>query len=245
MRRITVLSLSLALAAISGSSLTAFAQSAVQPPYLPQPAPIAAGVPYPVGQPASFQAQPQLGLQVAPPPPGMMAAPVMMAPSGMMGPQFMQGAAPPAAAMPIVPPGGVIAPIATQALPIAGSMPQYFQPLPTVALTNTYTAGSPYVTQQTQIYTPSYYYYYQGAPAPQQQPQMAAPMMMGVMPMMGFDMGGGMGGGFGGMSASQFGPMSNARGEMGHVRYPYYSYRRPWYFPGQPSFNTTIDGPVW
>ena len=27
-----------------------------------------------------------------------------------------------------------------------------------------------------------------------------------------------------------------------HVRYPYYSYRRPWYTPGQQSFNVTI---VW
>ncbi|MFT5094915.1 MAG: hypothetical protein ACI93T_003759, partial [Porticoccaceae bacterium] len=41
------------------------------------------------------------------------------------------------------------------------------------------------------------------------------------------------------------GPMYNARGEMGHVRYPYYSYRRPWYYSGQPSFNVTIPGPVW
>ena len=230
--------LTLALAALSGSSLSAFAQSAIQPPYLPQPAPIAAGVGYPASFQLQPQPQPQPGMQAAPLPPGMMAAP------GMTGTQFMQGVAPPAAAIPIVPPGGYLAPVATQALPIAGSMPQYFQPLPTVALTNTYTTGNPYVTQQTQIYTPSYYYYYQGAPA-QPQPAQMAPAMMGFMPMMGFDMNGGMGGGMGGMNASPFGSMSNARGEMGHVRYPYYSYRRPWYFPGQPSFNTTIDGPVW
>ena len=45
--------------------------------------------------------------------------------------------------------------------------------------------------------------------------------------------------------AGQFGPLFNARGEAGHIRYPYYSYRRPWYYPGQPSFNVTIPGHVW
>ncbi|RMG41966.1 MAG: hypothetical protein D6725_00480, partial [Planctomycetota bacterium] len=28
----------------------------------------------------------------------------------------------------------------------------------------------------------------------------------------------------------------------GHLRFPYYSYRRPWFFPGPPRFNRTI---VW
>ena len=231
--------LTLALAAVSGTNLSAFAQYAIQQPFPPQPAPIAGGVPYPTAQPANFQPPPRPGMQAAPLPPGMIAAPGMAAPPGMMavpgmtGTQFMQAVAPPAAAIPIVPPGGVLAPVATQGLPISGAPPQYFQPLPTVALTNTYTAGSPYVTQQTQIYTPSYYYYYQ--PTQQPQPQMAAPMMMGFMPMMPFDMGGGgMGFGGGGMG-----------GGGTHVRYPYYSYRRPWYFPGQPSNHATIDGPVW
>ena len=48
-----------------------------------------------------------------------------------------------------------------------------------------------------------------------------------------------------GMFAGPTGPLVNARGELGHVRYPYHSYRRPWYYPGQPSFNVTIPGPVW
>jgi hypothetical protein len=29
----------------------------------------------------------------------------------------------------------------------------------------------------------------------------------------------------------------------GHVRYPYYSYRRPWYNPGSPSFNRDLYQP--
>lgn len=34
-----------------------------------------------------------------------------------------------------------------------------------------------------------------------------------------------------------FGPGHYRRYEHGHHRFPYYSYRRPWYYPGQPVFN--------
>ena len=34
-----------------------------------------------------------------------------------------------------------------------------------------------------------------------------------------------------------FGPGFYRRAEHGHFRFPYYSYRRPWYYPGQPVFN--------
>ena len=30
-------------------------------------------------------------------------------------------------------------------------------------------------------------------------------------------------------------------GESGHHRFPYYSYRRPWYFPGHPTFNRNTN----
>lgn len=127
----------------------------------------------------------------------------------------------------------------TQGVPIPpGPAPTYFTPQQAVALTNTYTTGSPLVTQQTQVYTPTFYYYYYTPPYYVNYTPVApmAPMMaVGAYDMSGM---------YGGM-AGPLGPMSNARGEMGHVRYPFHSYRRPWYFPGQPSFNVTIDGPVW
>jgi hypothetical protein len=28
--------------------------------------------------------------------------------------------------------------------------------------------------------------------------------------------------------------------EIGHYQFPYHSYRRPWYYPGQPIYNRTI-----
>ena len=31
--------------------------------------------------------------------------------------------------------------------------------------------------------------------------------------------------------------------EYGHHRFPYYSYRRPWYFPGHPSYNRDTNLP--
>jgi len=34
-----------------------------------------------------------------------------------------------------------------------------------------------------------------------------------------------------------FGPGYYRYAEHGHFRFPYYSYRRPWYFPGAPVFN--------
>jgi hypothetical protein len=34
-----------------------------------------------------------------------------------------------------------------------------------------------------------------------------------------------------------FGPGFYRHSEYGHVRFPYYSYRRPWYFPGHPVYN--------
>lgn len=36
--------------------------------------------------------------------------------------------------------------------------------------------------------------------------------------------------------------------QTGHPRYPYYSYRAPWYYPGHPVHNWTIgsgSGSVW
>lgn len=34
-----------------------------------------------------------------------------------------------------------------------------------------------------------------------------------------------------------FGPGYYRRAEHGHFRFPYYNYRAPWYYPGQPVFN--------
>jgi hypothetical protein len=110
-------------------------------------------------------------------------------------------------------------------------------PLPTAAVTSTWTGNQ--VTRQTQIYTPTYYYYYYQPPyqVTQMTPVYAAPSIASLY------VSGYAGGGY--QTAGPFGPMMNARGEMGHIRLPYYSYRRPWYYPGQPSFNVTIPGPVW
>ena len=39
-----------------------------------------------------------------------------------------------------------------------------------------------------------------------------------------------------------FGPgLYRGGAEAGQFHYPYYSYRRPWYFPGQPSFHRDTD----
>ncbi len=40
-----------------------------------------------------------------------------------------------------------------------------------------------------------------------------------------------------------FGPGFYRQQEAGHYRFPYYSYRRPWYFPGHPSYNRDTNIP--
>jgi len=40
-----------------------------------------------------------------------------------------------------------------------------------------------------------------------------------------------------------FGPGYYRAQEYGHYRFPYYSYRRPWYFPGHPSYNRDTNFP--
>lgn len=40
-----------------------------------------------------------------------------------------------------------------------------------------------------------------------------------------------------------FGPGFYRFQEAGHYRFPYYSYRRPWYFPGHPSYNRDTNIP--
>lgn len=58
--------------------------------------------------------------------------------------------------------------------------------------------------------------------------------------------GGGMGGGLTPAAAAAYGqafPNGYYRSgaEAGMYHFPYYSYRRPWYFPGQPSFHRSTD----
>lgn len=40
-----------------------------------------------------------------------------------------------------------------------------------------------------------------------------------------------------------FGPGYYRSAEYGHHRFPYYSYRRPWYFPGHTSYNRDTNYP--
>lgn len=40
-----------------------------------------------------------------------------------------------------------------------------------------------------------------------------------------------------------FGPGYYRRAEAGHYRFPYYSYRRPWYYVGPPSYNRDTNLP--
>ncbi|MFO1019103.1 MAG: hypothetical protein U0903_00160 [Planctomycetales bacterium] len=40
-----------------------------------------------------------------------------------------------------------------------------------------------------------------------------------------------------------FGPGYYRSGEYGHHRFPWYSYRRPWYFPGHTSYNRDTNVP--
>ena len=108
---------------------------------------------------------------------------------------------------------------------------------PAYPVTNIVSQPAQMIPQNAQVYTPSYYYYYYQQPY--QAP--AAPVqMMPVVPIQPVAINA-----FSGAYTGGSGPMSNACVEMGHVRYPYYSYRRPWYYAGQPSFNVTIPGPVW
>jgi hypothetical protein len=43
--------------------------------------------------------------------------------------------------------------------------------------------------------------------------------------------------------AYHFGPGWYRRQEAGHYRFPYYTYRAPWYFPGHPSYNRDTNIP--
>lgn len=133
--------------------------------------------------------------------------------------------------------------------PGAGSL-SAIAPLPTTAATSTWVQSAPstqpQVTRQTHIYTPTYYYYYYQQPyqVTQVSPVYATPVMPNPYAYgNGYESYGDIAGGY--QAAGWYGPMMNGRGEMGHIRLPYYSYRRPWYYPGQPSFNVTIPGPVW
>lgn len=83
--------------------------------------------------------------------------------------------------------------------------------------------------------------------APDMQPMPMPPMM--PMPMMGVPgcaSCGGMSRGLGPSAAAlydgSFGPgLYRSGAEAGQYHFPYYSYRRPWYFPGQPSFQRSTD----
>jgi len=92
---------------------------------------------------------------------------------------------------------------------------------------------------QPRFYTPTYYYYYYQPPYHVQQVQnvqVAVPApVFPVQPVISNF----------GVTPVYYGTYINGRGEPGHVRFPYYSYRRPWYFPGQPSLRATIPGQVW
>ena len=80
-------------------------------------------------------------------------------------------------------------------------------------------------------------------------PMMAPTMQpMPMMPMSGCSTCGGYGH-WGGLSPGEaalydqaFGPgLYRSGAEAGGYQFPYYSYRRPWYFPGQPSFQRSTD----
>ncbi len=83
--------------------------------------------------------------------------------------------------------------------------------------------------------------------APVMQPMPMQPMM--PMPMMGApgcaSCGGmprGLSPAAGALYDESFGPgLYRSGAEAGQFHFPYYSYRRPWYFPGQPSFQRSTD----
>lgn len=87
------------------------------------------------------------------------------------------------------------------------------------------------------------------APAAQPMPmqmQMPMPMPMPMMPAPGCAACGGMSRGLSPAAAmaydQAFGPgLYRSGAEVGQYHFPYYSYRRPWYFPGQPSFHRSTD----
>lgn len=54
---------------------------------------------------------------------------------------------------------------------------------------------------------------------------------------------GGYGAGGGDPYLYHFGPGYYRQNDYGHYRFPYYSYRRPWYFPGPPSYNRDTNLP--
>lgn len=79
--------------------------------------------------------------------------------------------------------------------------------------------------------------------APAMQPM---PMQMPMMPAPGCAACGGTPRGLSPAAAAAydqaFGPgLYRSGAEMGQNHFPYYSYRRPWYFPGQPSFHRSTD----
>lgn len=87
------------------------------------------------------------------------------------------------------------------------------------------------------------------APAVQPVPMQPLPMQPMPAPMMpppGCVNCGGTSGGLSPAAAAAydqaFGPgLYRTGAEMGQYHFPYYSYRRPWYFPGQPSFHRSTD----
>lgn len=78
--------------------------------------------------------------------------------------------------------------------------------------------------------------------------QMSAPMIMSL-PLQAGQGCSACGGGYVGLSPANaaiddqaFGPgLYRSGAEAGQYHFPYYSYRRPWYFPGQPSFQRSTD----
>lgn len=79
--------------------------------------------------------------------------------------------------------------------------------------------------------------------------QMSAPMIMSMPMQTGQGCSACGGGGYVGLSPANaaiydqaFGPgLYRSGAEVGQYHFPYYSYRRPWYFPGQPSFHRSTD----
>ena len=108
--------------------------------------------------------------------------------------------------------------------------------------------GDPEALRATTVYTQT--------PVMMSAPMMAQPVMQMSAPMiMSMPMPAGQGcsacggGGSVGLSPANaaiydqaFGPgLYRSGAEAGQYHFPYYSYRRPWYFPGQPSFQRSTD----
>lgn len=202
------------------------AQASAQYPTA-QPAPVAAPYTAPTQQVA---VTPAAGRPVGPLPAGIPYAPLAAPQSVIPG----HAGAPAMVTQPraVPPTAGTITAISPQPTYAATTTPAPVPAYPVTSIMN-----QPYQTipQYNQTYTPTYYYYYYQRPY---QAAVAAPVqLVPVQPVA-------MNAFYGAYDGSS-GPMYNARGERGHVRWPYYSYRRPWYWAGQPSFNVTIPGPVW